>query len=186
MKKSIVTVAALVASIVGFAQTSKVSVESSPRGSVYNLKYVSDKATKVNIVITDEDGKTILVDDLYGKNFIRPYNFSQLPQGDYHVAVKNNDGTTELALNHKNETVNPVHTVSVKALENDRFQLTVIGNSADAVVVSIYDNRGELVHSEAVVKKGSFSQIYDLAKIKASGYTVEVSAGEKLVSKVTL
>ena len=189
MKKTIVTIAAVVASIATFAQThvtSKVSVENSSRESVYNLKYISDKASKVKVTIADTDGKTILEDEVYGKNFVRPYNFNELPKGAYNVTVNNVEGTTQLAINHNGTTVNPVRSVAVKPLDNDRFELTIIGNNAEEVTVMIYDNAGELVHSQLVAKKGSFTQVYDLAKVNASGYRVEVLAGNTLVSQVTL
>jgi flagellar hook assembly protein FlgD len=189
MKKNILTVLALVTGMVASAQnadksTAIVAVENTFRPAVYNLKYMNTEAGKVKVTVTDEAGKVVLVDDLYGKSFVRPYNFNDVPAGNYTLSVIDKNGEKSLAVNHNYASLEAVQTVSVKPMENNRYQLTLIGNKAENVYVNIYDKANELIHTDVITKKGSFSRTYDLSKVNARAYSFEVSVADKIVKNV--
>ncbi len=186
MKKVILTIVALAAGVAVNAQNNSVKIENTERPSVYNLVYKAETAGKVTVKITDQTGHVVLVDELYGKNFARPYNFNSVPTGKFNIEVSDKKTSETLSLVHNYASITPIHEVAVKAIENNKYELTVIGNKSDNVVVNIYDKNNELIHSDLIDKKGSFSRVYDLNKIKASGYTFEVSVADKIVSKVAL
>ena len=185
MKKVILTIVALAAGVAVNAQNN-VKVENTVRPSVYNLVYKAEKANKVSVKITDEAGRVILTDEVYGKNFARPYNFNSVPTGKYNIEVSDKTSSQTVALDHNYASIDPIREVAVKPIENNKYELTFIGNQAENVFVNIYDKNNELIHTETIDKKGSFSRVYDLKKINASGYTFEVSVADKVISKVAL
>ncbi|MDJ1472617.1 hypothetical protein QNI19_33810 [Cytophagaceae bacterium DM2B3-1] len=194
MKTSILTFAlGLVLSANVFAaddleSASTASINTTNRVSVYNLVYASAKTGLVTVSIKNQDGQVVLQEQIFNdkKGFIRPYNFSTMPEGSYTLEVKDAAGKSELSLAYSNVAVNAVRKAEIKALESNKYQLRLVGNTADAVEVSIYDQFGSTIHSESLSQKGSFTRIYDLSKLKNAKGAIEVRANGKVVNRVEL
>jgi len=186
MKKVILTIVALATGVAVNAQNNSVKIENTERPSVYNLVYKAETAGKVTVKITDQAGQVVLVDEVYGKNFARPYNFNSVPTGKYNVEVSDKKSTEKLSLDNNYASIEPIREVAVKAIENNKYEVTLIGNKSENVLVNIYDKNNELIHTDLIDKKGSFSRVYDLNKIKANGYTFEVTVADKVISKVAV
>lgn len=194
MKTSILTFAlGLVLSTNVFAaddleSTSTASINTTNRVSVYNLVYASAKTGMVTVSIKNQEGQVVLQEQIFNdkKGFIRPYNFSTMPEGSYTLEVKDAAGKSELSLSYSNVAVNAVRKAEIKALESNKYQLRLVGNTADAVEVSIYDQFGSAIHSESLTQKGSFTRVYDLSKLKNTKGAIEVRANGKVVNRVEL
>lgn len=171
----------------GVKGSAKTSVETAVKNGVYNLVYRNAAAGAVKVTITNEAGTVVLVDQINAEGaFLRPYNFTGLPAGAYTLTVLDRNGKTSLPIMHNNSGVqiNPV--VHVKPVEGKKYELTLLGNNAEAVRVNIYDATRGLVYSEQIGHKGSFSRVYDLNKLSANNFTFEVVSPNGLVSKKEL
>ncbi len=165
----------------------KVEVTSSSRANVYNLVYNNAKSGIVTVTIKDKNDNVVFKDEILNtKGFIRPYNFSGMPEGSYSVTVTDASGKTELSVAYNTTVINAVRKAEIKPLENNKYQLRLIGNTADAVEVTVYDQFGSAVHSEVLTQKGSFIRTYDLSKLKVSNLTFEVKAAGQVVNRVQL
>lgn len=162
-------------------------VTTTTRPNVYNLVYSPTKAGRVTVTIQNQSNVVVLQEDLFAeKGFIRPYNFTGMPTGSYKVTVTDAAGKTELAVAYNTTVVNAVRKAEIKPLDAKKYQLRLVGNTADAVEVTIYDQFGSAVHTETLTQKGSFTRIYDLNKIKANHLTFEVKAAGQVVNRVEL
>ena len=194
MKKSIITAALLAIAYTGAFATDNVEnakdaavTVAAARPNVYNLIYKSASTGMVTVVIRDQEGQVVLEDRIKNvKGFVRPYNFDGMPAGSYNVTVTDANGKTELAVAYNNTVVNAVRKAEVTALENNKYQLRLIGNNADEVSVNIYNRSNELIHTEVFTQKGSFTRVYNMGKLAASDLTFEVIAAGAIVNRVQL
>lgn len=196
MKKSIIlAVLAVAVNVSVFASdnldnakgTASAVVTTTARPNVFNLVYNSAKSGLVRVTIKNQDNNVVLEDEVFNeKGFIRPYNFNGMPAGNYNVLVKDAAGKTELAVAYSNAIVNTVRKAEFKSLENNKYQLRLVGNTADAVEITIFDQFGQSIHSEVLTQKGSFTRVYDLSKLKAKNLTFEVKAAGHVVNRVQL
>lgn len=186
---------AVAASTLGFADdnlddakgTAKAVISTTSRASVYNLVYTSAKSGFVRVVIKDQTGRVVMEDVIQSqKGFVRPYNFSGMPVGNYNVTVADANGKTDLAVAYSNLVSSTVRKAEVTALENQKYQLRLVGCTADAVEVTIFDRNNQQIHSETLTQQGSFVRVYDLSKLKAEGVSFEIKTENGLVSRVEL
>lgn len=196
MKKSILVAFLTVAvGTFGFASdnlddakgAAKAAISSTNRASVYKLVYNSAKSGLVRVSIKDQAGRVVLEDQIMNQTgFVRPYNFVGMPAGNYNVTVTDANGKTDLAVAYSSLITNTVRKAEVTALENHKYQLRLIGNTADAVEVTIYDRNNQQIHSEMLTQQGSFIRVYDLGKMKAEGVSFEISTENGILSRVKL
>ncbi len=149
----------------------KASVATSTKNGVYNLVYRGTGAVKVTI--TNAAGEVVLMDQINTDGgFVRPYNFTSQPAGTYTLTVLDRNGKATLPLVHGAGQLRPI--AAVKPVQDKKFELTLVGSSADQVSVNIYDAAQNLVYTDHIDKQGSFSRVYDLTKVHTSNFTFEV------------
>ncbi len=171
----------------GVKGSSKTSVETTGKSGVYNLVYRNAVASAVKVTITDEAGMVVLVDQIDAEGaFLRPYNFMGLPAGSYTLTILDRNGKTILPIIHSNAGIQANPIVQIKPVEGKKYELTLLGNNAEALRVNIYDASRSLVYSEQIERKGSFSRVYNLNKLHANNFTFEVVSPNGLVSKKEL
>ncbi len=163
------------------------AVITSTSTNTYNLLYTSTKAGWVKVIIKNEDGDVVMVDEIMNrKGFVRPYNFDGMPAGAYKVEVLDAAGKTELAVSYSTTTTHSIRKAELKATEDNKYELRLIGSTADAVQITIYDSSNQVVYSETLTQKGSLSRVYNLEKASIQGGTFEISADGKIVNSIRL
>jgi hypothetical protein len=166
-------------------------VERAANKVVYRLVYQSKVEGMVLISIYNEQGELLLTDKVLNQTgFARPYNFQSLPAGHYTLQLVDAQGTMTKHIYHGELSViestleSPLQ-VSVKALENtSKYELQVLGTNTTPLRVTIYDSAGELIHSEQIDESGSFTKVYDLSSLKASGLSFEVVKDSQVLQVV--
>src|SRR5579864_5552739 len=68
---------------------SSVAVTNAKGSTLFKLYYKSENAGRVKITIEDEKGNTVFSETMKNADgFVRPYNFQELPEGQYTIAVE--------------------------------------------------------------------------------------------------
>jgi hypothetical protein len=161
----------------------KASVTTTTKNGVYQLLYRGTGAVKVTI--TNAAGDIVLMDQINAEGgFLRPYNFSSQPAGAYTVTVLDRNGKATLPLVHGATKIRP--NVQIKAVQDKKFQLTLLGSNAEQVSVNIYDAALNLVYTDQIEKQGSFSRVYDLSKIQTGVFTFEVMSQGNIIAQKQL
>ncbi|MDJ1471535.1 hypothetical protein QNI19_27025 [Cytophagaceae bacterium DM2B3-1] len=197
MKTSLMSFAlALVLSVTAFAmdniddtkKTSSATITTTNRAAVYNLVYTSAKAGLVTVSIKNQDGLVVMQEEIESdkKGFIRPYNFTAMPAGSYTLVVKDAAGKSELSLTYAHTVLSPVRKAEIKSLESNKYQLRLIGSSAESIEVTIYNQFDLPVYTETLTQKGSFIRTYDLSKMKSAKNRFEVKANGKIINQIEL
>lgn len=157
--------------------------------NVFNITYKTAETATVKIAIYNNSNELVFTEVLNSvASFVRPYNFSELTEGEYTIVVSNKNGKQAEKVNYTSNKISSVITVSEVANAENKYVLNVKNNGTEAVFVKIYNNDDTLVHEQSLQVTGSFGLIYNLNKVKstsASSITFEVSTSSGKFEKIT-
>lgn len=123
-------------------------------GEIVRVIYKNTEPTGVQVTISDATGAKVFSEDLVSVNgFIRPYNFSEMPKGDYTICVTDVDGKkTEKVCFSDLESAKPASRWTghiSKLSDGDKKVLVAIPeNAAHDFSVQVYDSNDQLLYAE--------------------------------------
>lgn len=135
-------------------------------GSVVKLFYKGSVSGDVKVSIYNEKGDKVFKETIRGiENFMRPYNFSSLAEGEYTIELEGADGRQLEKVNYtKGKIEKLMNLMHLKGTEN-KYVLTVASRVNDTLQVNIYDGSNNLVYSGPETIQGDFAKIYNLDKV---------------------
>ena len=144
-------------------------------GSTFKLYYKGPQQADVRVSIRDA-GDHLLFSETIRKSdgFVRPYNFSNLPEGEYtfQITDKNGHQIEKISYTHeKRETF--THLLKVSGSEA-KYLLTVSNQGAGGVTVKIYDDSNKVIYNKIEDASKDFAKIYNLQGIPGR-FTFEVT-----------
>ena len=148
------------------------------KGELIKLLYKGAKPTDVKVNILNQENQVIFTDKIKGTDgFIRPYNFSNLPQGSYSFELVDNLGNREIKhVDYKLESRKKVmHVVRVGGT-TDKFVLSVPNSGESQLSINIYNENGRMIHTEREQIAGDFARVYSI-KDNSGRVTFEVIDG---------
>jgi hypothetical protein len=134
------------------------------KGELIKLLYKGDKYADVKVYILNQDNEVIFSEKIKGTHgFIRPYNFSNLPEGNYSFELVDYIGRREIEhIDYKLEPRKKVmHVVRVGGT-TDKFVLSVPNSGQSRLSINIYDDRGRVMHTENEQISGDFAKVYNI------------------------
>ncbi len=152
------------------------SVIPTANASVYNVHYKAKETGNIKVSVFNNKNQLLFSEVLNNVgSFSRPYNFSELPEGEYTIVLEDKNGKQVEKVNYFMSKVKSVISVTEVANAEDKYKLNVTNNGTEAVTVKIYDNTNTLIHEQNVEVTGHFGLIYNLSQVKsASTVTFEV------------
>lgn len=165
----------------------KLSVKEAPKANVFNIEYQSTEKGKVEVSILNNKNETIYSEVISNlSSFVRPYNFSSLPEGEYTIAIKDENGTHTQKVNHSfDKVINYTYVGAVPNQEN-KYWLNIYNNGQETVNVRIINADGIVLFEQSVVVEGNYTVVYDLTKVKKNAaVTFEVTDGNDQIHSTT-
>jgi len=148
----------------------------------YKLVYPVRSAGIVYVKIYDQDNQLVFSDRIKNKDgFMRPYDFSNLPDGNYKFMIQSDGGQIVTDIVHKLHQYDLDISVADTA-DKDAYQLLVTGVKKDPVYVSIYDKKDHLVYEDVVNVGKNFTRIYAFPEL-ADDLTFVVTQNNYSVAK---
>ena len=135
------------------------------QGSTVKVLYKASELSDVKIYILDEQDQIVYTEKIKNTDgFARPYNLSNLPQGNYKIKLLDNSGSH---VEHISHSVKPVKRsrityVARVAGSTDSFILSVPNKGQDDISITIYNADDELLYSGKETITGDFAKIYKL------------------------
>jgi hypothetical protein len=156
-----------------------VTVTPAANGMVFNINYKTTEAGTVKVSIYNNANQLVFAETINNvASFIRPYNFSQMSEGEYTIVVVDKNSNQVEKVNYSLNKLTSFISVSQVANAENKYALNVSNNGTEVVYVKIYDNNETLIHEQSVEVTGSFGLIYNLSQVKSttgSAVTFEIS-----------
>ena len=147
---------------------------------LYRLTYLNEGPSHVKVEVLDSQGIVLHTEQLkQSKSFTKPYNFSQLPDGEYSFKVTDTMGEYVAKIN-RTEDVHMVATI--EEVDRNKAKVIVRGDFMSPVIVNIYDKKSGLIFDDFIDHEKSFSKVYDLSKVKVNDLKIEVTTGKRLLA----
>jgi hypothetical protein len=166
------------------------TVTSASDAKVYTVVYKAAETGKVKVSIYTKSNQLVFSEVLTNvTSFKRPYNFSELEEGEYTIVLEDKNGKQVEKINHVANKINSVINVKKLIDADNKYVLKVITNASETVSVKIYDEANGLIYVQSVDVTGFFGLVYDLSKVKstpASTVTFEISTSSGKTETVVL
>jgi hypothetical protein len=163
-------------------------IVSASNTAVYNVYYRTLEVDRVKISIINSSNQVVFTEVLNNvTSFKRPYNFSNLEQGEYSIVMEDRNGKQVEKVKYFMNKVTSFVRVTQLPGTSDKYMLNVASNGAETVNVRIYNNSNVLLHEETVKTSGNYGVIFNLSKAKLSSSAVvfEVATGSGKVHTAT-
>lgn len=156
------------------------------QGSMIKLFYKGSKQADVKISIYNASNTLVFAETIRKvDNFVRPYNFTNLSQGEYRIELVGEDGRQVERVNYTIEKVEKLANVLRVYGEKDKYMLTVSNKGPEVITVKIYGADGKVLYNQKEAVNGDFARIYNLEKYKES-VVFEVSDSKGITKMLSL
>ncbi|HEY9006421.1 MAG TPA: hypothetical protein VIM75_09815 [Ohtaekwangia sp.] len=173
---------ALMMSVAAFADSPTSLTVMSASAHVYKVYYKANEAGKVRVSIINNSNKAVFSEVLNNvASFVRPYNFSELPEGEYTIVVEDKNGKQVEKVQYSMSKITSFISVTEKANDPNKYILNVVNNGTDVVSVKIFAAEN-LLHEQTLQVTGNFGQVYNLNSVRTTNdmkitFVVTTSAG---------
>jgi hypothetical protein len=144
-------------------------------GSTFKVFYKGGSINKVTINIYDSRGERVFSDHVGRlENFVRPYNFSGLAEGQYSIELVDNNGKQVESVEYRYGKIEKLATLIKVANEDGKYLLVVPSRGKDTLGVKIFDANGFVVYDGVEKVDGNFAKVYDLKALN-SNFAFEIT-----------
>jgi hypothetical protein len=155
------------------------------KGSIVKLYYRGEEAGKVKVKISNEDGDIVHLETLQNTDgFMRPYNLSFLPEGEYTIQLIDEKGTRTHKIMHSFASATRIAHLSRLKDGGNKFLLLVPNEGQDSLTIKIYDDANSLVYEDTQEIHTDFAKVYTLKQI-AGKVSFEVTDSDGKVTRIT-
>lgn len=139
-------------------------------GTLVKLFYRGEQTGKVTVTIYNKAGVVLFRETFRNTDqFMRPYNFSKLPPGEYSIEIMDGQGKRYEKVTHavNSEKIRVAHLTRLSDRES-KYMLSVPNKGHDEIQVKIYDGKNSIVYQGTETITGNFAKVYDLNTIEGS------------------
>jgi hypothetical protein len=189
--KNILFLLALVMAISGSSangmskSTSPIGISVRKSGNIIKLYYRGNNPGTVKIGIHNSKGEIVFAETLRNvESFMRPYNFSPLPEGDYTIELADGQGKYFQKVDYSISAPPQMTRIArIKKIDN-KYLLTVPNQGADALTIKIFNASNSLVYQNTEVINGNFAKLYNV-KNNQGAFTFEISDRKGQTNRLT-
>lgn len=163
MKKMVVVLLALFCtSTLLYARTdhTKGKVAVLKNDALIKVCYESPSKSTVDVFIRDLEGRELFHEQINDSSFIRPYNFSKLPRGDYQLLIRDDAGEHVEKIMHYDRAYIG-HVVKLDDSGN-KYLVTIPKMGNNEVSICVYDANDNLVFTEVADHHSDYAKVYNL------------------------
>jgi hypothetical protein len=135
-------------------------------GSLVKLFYKGTKDCKVKVTISNAKNQVVFEETIkHVDGFMRPYNFSNLPEGDYTVELTDHTGKKVEKISYQDVKIERLAGLIKVSREEDKYLLTIPNRGRNTFDIRIYDSSGSLLYNNSEKAEGDFAKVYNLSEI---------------------
>lgn len=155
------------------------------QGFLVKVFYRAEEIADVKVTIYNQSGAIVYREALDNTtNFMRPYNFSSLPAGEYTIELADGQGKRYEKVTHSaKNNVRVAHLTRLNDSEST-YVLAVPNRGQDELLVTIYDDKNAIVYQHKELIKGDFAKVYNLESI-AGEHTFVISDKKGKINRLS-
>jgi hypothetical protein len=143
-------------------------------GATFKLIYKGAQPMDVKVHIRDEHNNIVFTEVLRRiDGFVRPYNFSKLPEGIYSIAISNQLGTQVESVQYDGSRQEALAHLT-KVAGSEKYVLTVPRRDSNGFTVRIYDSANRVIYDKEESSAGDFAKVYNLDELSGK-FLLEVT-----------
>ncbi|MBL7858798.1 MAG: hypothetical protein JNM57_14005 [Cyclobacteriaceae bacterium] len=143
-------------------------------GTIVKLFYKSEKPAKVRVTIYDRHNTIVLTENIKKLDgFMRPYNFSSLPEGDYTIEVADENGKQIEKIDYHHASFKKLGHL-VKIQDTEKYMLMLANRGEDVVDIKVLDGKRNLAYQGTEKISNDFSKVFDLTNLKGD-FSLEIT-----------
>jgi len=143
--------------------------------NTFRLIYKAEKQSNVRVSIYDSKDQLVYSEKVNNtEGFTRPYNFENLGEGDYTIAIEDGSKKQLEKVSYRAPKVTKTLNVIKMSSDEGKYFVMAAGQGEEEITVSVYDGNHNLVHKSVEATDGDFSKIYNLKSVKGH-ITFEIS-----------
>ena len=155
-------------------------------GTTVKLFYKGTKQADVKVSKYNAANTLVYSDTIKNVDgFVRPYNFTNLEEGEYSIELIGENGRQVERVIYKLGKVEKLANVMHVTGEANKYILSVANKGQDVLTIKIYGDKGVLLYSKTENVDGDFAQVYNLDKYNG-GVTFEVSDSKGVTKSLSL
>jgi hypothetical protein len=176
MKIAILTMAALftVNTALLAADDALISVrKSSEKKAFIRVTNLSDQSSAV-LRIKDMQGVTLHREVIADQSYMKKYDFSNLPVGEYEVEVRTKNGVSREVFQISAGQSNAVYFKPAIQVQPDMVKVAFMNRIASPVSLKLYNKDGKVLYEEKVASQETYSKGLNVAKLLPGQYSLAI------------
>lgn len=177
--RSVILVCAM--AVTSFATAASFTVKET-KNNIYRVQYFSEQKATVTISILNSQNEVVFEEEISSNgSFIRPYNFSSQPEGDYTIILKDKNGEQREVISYATDkSISYAHVSEVPNQEN-KYWLNIVNNAKENMTVRIYSLKGDLLHEQSITVDGAYSKIFNVSQLNQPAVVFEVTTNNGML-----
>jgi len=146
-------------------------------GTIFKLYYKAAEQMDVKVSINDAAGQTVFTEVFRrAAGFVRPYNFTNLPEGDYTMVIADQNGKQIESITYKRDKIEKLAHLT-KVSGSEKYVLTVPNREPGFIQVRIFDANNTIIYNQSEPVSGDFGKMYNLEKYSGT-FSFEITDKE--------
>ena len=155
------------------------------QGDFIKLYYRGETSGKVEVTIVNKHGVKVFSETLKNTdNFLRPYNFEKMEDGEYTVILEDEKGKHKEKVVFQQKKIQPVINLIQVSRKDQKFLLAVGNQGGNQIKVKIFNQDHVLLHEENNTIIGDFAKVYNLSHVP--GQYIFMISDENGLSKTVI
>ncbi|WPP48282.1 hypothetical protein [Catalinimonas niigatensis] len=148
-------------------------VNSSEKKAFIRVTNLSDQSSAI-LRIKDMKGTTLHREVIANQSYMKKYDFSNLPSGEYEVEVRTKNGVSKEVFQITSGQSNAVYFKPAVQLAPDMVKVAFMNRIASPVSLKLYNKDGKVLYEEKVASQETYSKGLNVAKLLPGQYSLAI------------
>lgn len=134
-------------------------------GTTFKLYYKGLQQSDVKVSILDASDNVVFSEVIRKvEGFVRPYNFSNLPEGKYSIEISDKSGQYTEKVSYNKGKVDILANLVKVSGTTDKYLLTIPNKQSEKINVRIVDDTNNVIYDQTEKIVNDFAKVYNLER----------------------